>query len=152
MTTAPRPCARCHWNPAVPGEIICWTCAIGIARRHCPHDGTPMLAIYRTSNGYSQPRMWCHTCHKRLGAPKLRDVDPARVELHVRTAAAIPACARCGRTDAVEIHHWAPWHLFQDADDWPKSPLCPDCHRLWHVTTGTAGTAQPRTTDEEPAA
>lgn len=54
------------------------------------------------------------------------------------------ACARCGRTDAIERHHWAPVHLFPDAWDWPMSPLCPDCHRLWHTVTRTGASSTDR--------
>lgn len=42
-------------------------------------------------------------------------------------------CARCG-APATQLHHWAPAELFEDADLWPTSQLCGDCHRLWHVT------------------
>lgn len=41
-------------------------------------------------------------------------------------------CARCGRREC-ELHHWAPIHLFKDADEWPKDYLCVDCHNLWHM-------------------
>ena len=40
-------------------------------------------------------------------------------------------CARCG-APATQLHHWAPAELFEDADLWPTSQLCGDCHRLWH--------------------
>lgn len=41
-------------------------------------------------------------------------------------------CERCGATDGVELHHWAPRHLFDDADAWPTGSLCRSCHREWH--------------------
>jgi hypothetical protein len=136
-------CIRCTWRPAEPGEPICWTCAISISRSSCPHRDTPELVIYRTANGYRHPKLRCRTCYKILGSPKLRDIDETAVTSEVRDSSERPSCCRCGRTDAVEAHHWAPHHLFADADDWPTAPLCPACHRLWHVVTGTAGTAQP---------
>lgn len=137
-------CVRCKWNDAAPGEPICWTCAIGIARRLCPHDGRPELFLLRTANGYQQPRLRCRTCYKTLsGSMKLKDVDPSTVDGHIKDVQPTHACARCSRTDATEIHHWAPTHLFADAENWPKAPLCPACHRRWHVVTGTAGTSQP---------
>lgn len=40
-------------------------------------------------------------------------------------------CARCGNL-AEHLHHWAPFELFDDADLWPTSTLCGDCHRRWH--------------------
>ena len=42
-------------------------------------------------------------------------------------------CAKCGGFEAIEIHHWAPRHLFgNNFWHWPTSPLCRACHRLWH--------------------
>lgn len=42
-------------------------------------------------------------------------------------------CARCGSFQQIQNHHWAPYHLFDDANDWPQSPLCAICHRRWHA-------------------
>ena len=36
-----------------------------------------------------------------------------------------------------EIHHWAPRHLFDDADCWPQAPLCREHHTEWHRKTET---------------
>lgn len=47
-------------------------------------------------------------------------------------------CEVCG-ADGAENHHWAPFHIFSDeAEKWPKSYLCPTCHKKWHdmVTPG----------------
>jgi hypothetical protein len=41
-------------------------------------------------------------------------------------------CAKCGAVGPTECHHWAPRHLFVDADDWPMSDLCGPCHKRWH--------------------
>lgn len=43
-----------------------------------------------------------------------------------------PPCERCKAT-GTELHHWAPRHLFEDADLWPQSYLCSDCHKRWHT-------------------
>jgi uncharacterized protein YlaI len=44
-------------------------------------------------------------------------------------------CAACGTIGFLELHHWAPRHLFgNDSDNWPTSYLCPDCHQRWHAT------------------
>ena len=41
-------------------------------------------------------------------------------------------CEKCGKMGA-ELHHWAPRHLFGDqADRWPVSFLCQECHATWH--------------------
>lgn len=43
-------------------------------------------------------------------------------------------CARCGATDMVELHHFAPRALFgADCDQWPKAYLCRSCHERWHT-------------------
>lgn len=53
-------------------------------------------------------------------------------------------CARCGHREC-ELHHWAPQHLFDDSEDWPKDYLCRDCHDLWHkvVTPNMGGSNGP---------
>lgn len=42
-----------------------------------------------------------------------------------------PPCAVCGKR-GTELHHWAPQHLFEDANNWPQSYLCREHHLLWH--------------------
>ncbi len=43
------------------------------------------------------------------------------------------ACAVCGSTEKVELHHWAPFKVFGDSFSiWPASYLCHNCHLLWH--------------------
>lgn len=42
-----------------------------------------------------------------------------------------PPCIVCGRL-GTELHHFAPQHLFEDADLWPKSYLCRSHHNEWH--------------------
>lgn len=41
-------------------------------------------------------------------------------------------CAHCGSTDKLELHHWAPQSKFHDANEWPMSWLCQECHHEWH--------------------
>jgi len=41
-------------------------------------------------------------------------------------------CQRCNKHTHVEEHHWAPHKFFKDADEWPKSLLCRECHEEWH--------------------
>jgi hypothetical protein len=36
-----------------------------------------------------------------------------------------------------ELHHFAPRHLFNDCELWPKGWLCKFHHSLWHEKTGT---------------
>lgn len=49
-----------------------------------------------------------------------------------------PACQYDGCTNkGVEYHHFAPRHLFEDADYWPTGWLCKYHHDLWHKRTQT---------------
>ena len=36
-----------------------------------------------------------------------------------------------------EWHHFAPKHLFEDAEKWPKEYLCQSHHKEWHEKTNT---------------
>ncbi len=45
----------------------------------------------------------------------------------------IHECAHCGTGEGTEYHHWAPRAIFNDANSWPGSYLCPGCHRAWHA-------------------
>lgn len=65
--------------------------------------------------------------HPKLG----RDVEHLTVRKDYRDPDR--ECAHKDCTEfVVEKHHWAPRHLFADADRWPKAYLCPYHHRLWH--------------------
>ena len=48
---------------------------------------------------------------------------------------------RCGvkgcENIGVEYHHYAPRHLFDNADDWAVGWLCREHHREWHEKTQT---------------
>lgn len=42
-------------------------------------------------------------------------------------------CEACRAVGALELHHWAPAHLFgNECDSWPVSMLCHACHKRWH--------------------
>lgn len=41
-------------------------------------------------------------------------------------------CIRCGATENLHQHHYAPRAIFNDADDWGTVTLCPNHHALWH--------------------
>ena len=42
-------------------------------------------------------------------------------------------CEHCGAIEHLEEHHWAPRHMFDDPDSWPRSMLCRHCHTTWHA-------------------
>lgn len=97
-----------------------------------------------TRNGHTQLRYVCDHC----STLQLQNIPHATVD----DLAAIPIvkdhshrgafneghCERCQQFADLDLHHWAPRSLFQDADDWPVALLCLDCHREWHHVTGVA--------------
>jgi hypothetical protein len=96
------------------------------------------LARRINSNGVHLWKLRCIGCRRDIGGaiayerlpvearelvPELERPDPGR------------KCARCGEWKlGVELHHWAPRKFFADADEWPQSWLCPECHHHWHKT------------------
>lgn len=92
---------------------------------------------------------WCDKCHwwnQRANGSgfwiQKDELERSGVEISTIRVVEIltqPRCAKCGKRGAQQ-HHWAPKHLFKDAEDWPKDYLCTDCHRLWHdVVTPNMG-------------
>jgi hypothetical protein len=84
------------------------------------------------SNGTEVASLRCLRCGWEIRAASMKKISVAlpvyadhRTEAH---------CEKCGESGGVELHHWAPRHLFgwEEADEWPTSLLCPPCHRRWH--------------------
>lgn len=91
------------------------------------------------SNGASQVFELCLVCGKNargkaiyLKREETGKPEQYRVINDYRENA--PACERCGSKIGSEYHHWAPQHIFADANNWPGSYLCVPCHMLWHKT------------------
>lgn len=106
--------------------------------RHCGIETVWRLARTIMKNGASLIFWQCLECEKR--AEKARNIPHEEIHKRKISFQSIPVigdyrdgeiCARCGRKN-VEYHHWAPKHLFKDANAWPGDYLCPDCHREWH--------------------
>jgi len=109
-----------------------------------PADGYWGVTV--TTNGSKQIRIWCYEC----GKAQTQSISHQAARRHGKDPDALPVirnntaqtiakmCTRCGDVGAYELHHWAPYSLFADADDWPTSLLCPTCHSEWHETTGIA--------------
>lgn len=99
--------------------------------------------LYRdaAANGTGRVRSWCMACNR---PPNPRQPFIGKVTLAPGVFEGLPAwpgqedawrpCEVCGRVGPVELHHWAPRHLFKDADSWPTSHLCGPCHLRWHAT------------------
>lgn len=123
-------CFREWWKPnaiAFKPDEKCVTC--------CEH--TLIRGYMLKSNGEASPQALCLNCGHR-GDISRHDMRPILdVVLHDNTREdrwnANQECSHCHQPGA-ELHHWAPRAIFNDADSWPKSWLCPDCHRLWHQT------------------
>lgn len=91
------------------------------------------------SNGASQVFELCLDCEKNSRGPAIYlkreetgKPEQYRVVNDYRKDA--PACSRCGATIGSEYHHWAPQHIFSDANSWPGNYLCVPCHIEWHKT------------------
>jgi hypothetical protein len=103
-------------------------------RSCCPHDPVRSVTGYLAkSNGAYLAQRFCLACAHR--ADIRRGETPTLLDLCFRNNTELyptDPCARCGATTGTELHHWAPSAIFNDADLWPKSWLCLDCHRIWH--------------------
>jgi hypothetical protein len=117
---------------------------------HCGHEQytppyrvprTEYLAATRSTNGRVCVFVICIKCG-RWKSPQLPwnllRVPPQGIPLVWDQASS----KTCQVADCMEIgaewHHWAPRCLFgNDADNWPKSWLCPKHHAEWHRVTRT---------------
>lgn len=66
--------------------------------------------------------------HKQAG------VTLDEIPLHTDFTVNNPPCAVCGSRAGVELHHFAPVHIFgrEEAEKWPKEYLCNEHHNFWH--------------------
>ncbi len=84
-------------------------------------------------NGTTQYKTYCLKCGGKSGPlPRMLLSQLSVQDLQPISVHEIAPCDRCGSTAGSELHHWAPWHLFDDADQWPTSYLCRECHMEWH--------------------
>lgn len=101
----------------------------------CPEEWTLVVIIQR--NGRRQVRGKCVCCGALAGGfvphGLVENIESLPVERDHRDGT---TCERCGTSEGVEEHHWAPKAIFgwDIANTWPTSFLCPGCHRLWHST------------------
>lgn len=94
-----------------------------------------------TSSGVHVASLRCIVCTRQMKAIGAAKIAPD-LPMWADGTTHMPPCERCGSTAGVENHHWAPRHLFNDADEWPMSWLCRKCHQTWHkiVTPNMART------------
>ena len=100
--------------------------------RVCLHAGPQDRVAIRKRNGVVVARAVCLDC-SRIHGP---DLGPGFGLTLVEDNVSTDPCARCGATDGVEYHHWAPRALFgeREATRWPGAYLCRSCHGRWHRT------------------
>lgn len=108
-------------------------------------DGACHLARGKAANGSTQVFWWCARCNYYgtgkdhfIGLEYVRRVlrvnpdDLPLVERFSDVPKHVCEYYGCISTDT-EYHHWAPRHLFDDADNWPGSWLCRVHHPAWHA-------------------
>ena len=92
------------------------------------------LVKQKNRGGSWQYRYMCQGCEYLVPKyVKKADVIAAGLDPEeVPIAGARHKCEVCNN-DGAQLHHWAPWALFgAEADKWPQSYLCPQCHTRWH--------------------
>lgn len=84
----------------------------------------------------------CPVCRQNPNSGKpfysKKDYEWDALPLFVDYSKDAPKCAvRNCENKGVEYHHFAPRHLFDNADDWPTGYLCYPHHLEWHRKTRT---------------
>jgi hypothetical protein len=89
------------------------------------------------ANGIRRYQLVCvdcgHLCGGAIAVAKLPANIRDQAPLVSNSIDAKKRCARCdSNANGVELHHWAPFGVFDDLDQWPTAWLCPRCHLRWH--------------------
>lgn len=104
--------------------------------QRCGGEAKLFQHVFR--NGKRHVTLRCSRCNANCD-PLHRPFVPIPPGVNVETLpvlyddrSAEYSCERCGAIGA-ELHHWAPKVVFgkDEANDWPKSWLCPACHEEW---------------------
>jgi hypothetical protein len=105
----------------------------------CPATDGFALVSYRVSTGSIQARHQCIMCGRVMTFSLPYTEAEAAQFPKVKDNVSDQPCERCGSTEGVEEHHWAPVSVFgaHEADRWPVAALCRSCHREWHRVMGT---------------
>lgn len=117
-----------HDGDSLEGSTIRWC-------RRCSMRSVGIWLTLVQANGVRVAHLRCLRCTGLHAARSERKIYPNSDGPVVddRTEGDIE-CERCGADGSagLELHHWAPRHLFRDAWNWPMSYLCVVCHREWH--------------------
>lgn len=95
-----------------------------------------MILKYINRGGHETYPIRCGNCGNNTATciPKTLAYEKGFNDQDPVYATNIEVCEVCGSVGA-EFHHWAPYHLFgQEANRWPTSYLCVECHNRWHKT------------------
>ena len=102
------------------------------------HDLLSTFGIVIARNGVRTIRSVCNECgwtgsHSWGYARFTEDERAAMQVVRDNRTAETARCEVCNAPD-VELHHFAPRHIFgfEESDRWPTAWLCPECHRHWH--------------------
>ena len=101
----------------------------------CPHLNKYTGRLLQRDGGV-QVKDYCPDCDQVLSGAK-KATKLLRLTLPVfrdnRVNPDTP-CDRCGENAFLQRHHWAPRALFgwDEAETWPTSDLCQNCHSTWH--------------------
>jgi len=114
----------------------------------CGRETTALLVQDITTSGVSQIYWKCEVCNKPIDETRrciphktIRDfrfgggqhINIEKLPIVKDNSQITTPCEVCGKF-GVELHHWAPKHLFGDTESekWPKAWLCRECHAKWH--------------------
>lgn len=106
--------------------------------KHCKVQRWADLTRDITASGVSQIYWQCQTCKCNATGTFIEHEKVTKYGINIDDIPVVmdyrgERCAVCGELGA-EYHHWAPRHLFGDADaeKWPGAYLCQKHHTLWH--------------------
>lgn len=112
----------------------------------CRHD-TIGVEVSVAKNGIEYYRRACANPECREGRRLKKDTAKALLASGTLRITGedrridVPPCERCGSREGCELHHYAPWSLFDDAEAWATGYLCRPCHEEWHRRTRTGSFA-----------
>lgn len=88
--------------------------------------------IVKTVSGHEHVTEFCFACHCRPSGAfvskdevRRRGINVENLEVVKDNRSPAQPCEVCGAPET-ELHHWAPVHLFDDANAWPMGYLCCD--------------------------
>jgi hypothetical protein len=106
--------------------------------RKCKMLVSAELARYRIRSGAIFVGYACPNCNHFPSQKWLRQLKLEEMGINVNClplamdTGDLECCVIGCQERGVEWHHFAPYYLFEDANDWPIQPLCRRHHLEWH--------------------